>query len=261
MNISFKESFYVKKIPNKSGSFGYLAKHRHLEDNMAIKIVNNLALNKEAVLKSLLSKDYINESGYPVDTYEVDNVTKGYIIRYFDKSHTFDYCITRDNFTHNERVKASIDCSKQLKQLHSYGFLFNDISSKNQLIDEDSGHLIDFDAATKGKAKLVETSFNLSLNGRTLLPSQNLDKLKQALVNLSLIYQIDIEELIANRSSDVNTLFSIFKDNKEVYKLLYSYLSCDDTKPYFDILENYLQDEEKVAYDRATVYKKTLTLI
>lgn len=94
-----------------------------------------------------------------------------------------------------------------------------------------------------------------------LSPSYNTDKLKQALTNLSLIYKINFEEVINERTNDVNSLFSLFKDNKEVFNLLYSYLSCDNSKPYFDVLKDSLEDEEKIIFESAKIYRKTNNLV
>ena len=62
----------------------------------------------------------------------------------------------------------------------------------------------------------TESHYELTLNGRMLSPSYNTDKLKQALTNLSLIYKINFEEVINDRTNDVNSLFSLFKDNRYV---------------------------------------------
>lgn len=93
-----------------------------------------------------------------------------------------------------------------------------------------------------------------------LSPSYNTDKLKQALTNLSLIYKINFEEVINDRTNDINSLFSLFKDNKEIFNLLYSYLSCDSSKPYFDVLKDSLEDEEKIIFESAKIYRKTNNL-
>ena len=48
----------------------------------------------------------------------------------------------------------------------------------------------------------------------------------------------------------------MFKDNKEVFNLLYSYLSCDNSKPYFEELKDTLKDEDKVMFESAKIYRK-----
>ena len=72
----------------------------------------------------------------------------------------------RDMFTHKERLKASIDCTRQLKELHNKGFFLNDIALSNSHIDKDGGHLIDFDSATKRSPKKTESHYELTLNGK-----------------------------------------------------------------------------------------------
>ena len=62
-------------------------------------------------------------------------------------------------FTHKERLKATLDCTNQLKELHNKGYLLNDIALTNQLIDKDGGHLIDFDSATKISPKKTESHY------------------------------------------------------------------------------------------------------
>ena len=261
MNISFREACFIKKLPNMEGSFGYLATHKTLPNRTVIKVINNLTKEKESTIRELIGEKKIQGSGYPIDEYSVDNKLQGFIMPYYSHSHTFDYIVNRDMFTHKERLKTSIDCTRQLKELHNKGFFLNDIALSNSLIDKDGGHLIDFDSATKRSPKKTESHYELTLNGKILRPSYNTDKLKQALTNLSIIYGINFEEVIKDRTTDVNGLFSLFKDNKEIFNLLYSYLSCDSSKPYFDVLIDTLEDEEKVMFESDKIYRKTNSLV
>ncbi len=258
MNISLKESLFVKRLPNMEGAFGYLATHRSLDDNTVIKVINNLTKEKEDIIKELVESEIITGSGYPIDEYRVDNSLKGFIMYYYPYSFTFDYVLNRNVFTYEERLKACIDCTRQLKELHNKGYFLNDIALSNSLIDKDGGHLIDFDSTTKRCPKKTESHYELTLNGKVLRPSYNIDKLKQALTNLSLLYNINFEDVIINRTSDVNGIFSLFKDNRELYNLLYSYLSCNDIKLYFDDIIDNFQDEEKVIIEGAKIYRKIL---
>ena len=261
MNISFRESCFIKKLPNMEGAFGYLATHKTLPNGLVIKVINNINLEKESTIEELLKSKAIKNSGYPLEEYKVDDKLLGFIMPFFNKSHTFDYVINREMFTHEERLKAAIDCTIQLKQFHDKGYLLNDIALSNQLIDKQGGHLIDFDAASKSSSKKTESHYNLTLNGRKLNPSYNTDKIRQVLTNLSLIYKINFEEVIKDRTNDVNSLFSLFKDNKEIFNLLYSYLSCNSSKPYFDILKDTLEDKEKVMFESDKIYRKTNNLV
>ena len=256
MNISFRESCFVKKIPNMEGAFGYLATHKTLPNGTVIKVINNLSLEKESIIKELVNEKEIEGSGYPIDEYKVDNKLQGFIMYYYNHSYTFSYVINRDMFSHEEKLKASIDCTNQLKELHNKGYLLNDIALSNSLIDKEGGHLIDFDGATKNSPKKAESHYELTINGKIIRTSYNTDKLKQALTNLSLIYNINLEEIIHYRTNDVNSIFSLFKDNKEVFNLLYSYLSCDNSKPYFEELKDTLKDEDKVMFESAKIYRK-----
>lgn len=261
MNISFRESCFIKKLPNMEGAFGYLATHKTLPNGLVIKVINNLNLEKESTIEELLKSKAIKNSGYPLEEYREDGKLQGFIMPFFNKAYTFDYVINREMFTHEERLKAAIDCTIQLKQFHKKGYFLNDIALSNQLIDKKGGHLIDFDAASKSNSKKTESHYNLTLNGRKLNPSYNTDKIRQALTNLSLIYKINFEEIINDKTTDVNSLFSLFKDNKEIFNLLYSYLSSDSSKPYFDILKDNLKDEEKVMFESAKIYRKTNNLV
>ena len=42
MNISFRESCFIKKLPNMKDAFGYLTTHKTLPDSKVIKVINNL---------------------------------------------------------------------------------------------------------------------------------------------------------------------------------------------------------------------------
>ena len=209
-------------------------------------------------LEYLINKPYILGSGIPIDEFFINDSFKGVVINYFKDAVSFSKV---NNFSIEEKIKACNDISRQLNELHDYGMCFNDIQCDNLLIDKDGGHLIDFDSATKRSPKKTESHYELTLNGRMLSPSYNTDKLKQALTNLSLIYKINFEEIINDRTNDINSLFSLFKDNKEIFNLLYSYLSCDNSKPYFDVLKDSLEDEEKIIFESAKIYRKTNNLV
>ena len=43
MNISFKESYFIKKLPNMRGSFGYLATYKSLPKGTVIKVINDIS--------------------------------------------------------------------------------------------------------------------------------------------------------------------------------------------------------------------------
>ena len=261
MNLSYVNSLKIKKIPNLKGSFGFLATHKSLGEGQVIKVLNTNHEGKRNIIKKLLKEGFIEGSGYPLDEYLVNGKFKGYIMPYYKEAYKFKKAIASDLFTYQERLKACLDCTNQLKQIHQRHFIFNDVSLSNQLIDNKGGHLIDLDAITTLNAKKIETHYNIALNGTLLNPSYNLDKIEQALTNLSLIYQIDFEEVINNRTNDVKSLFSLFKDNRDIYNLFYSYLSCDNTKPYFDILLKTLKDEERVNYQKNKIYKKIQRLV
>ena len=261
MNISFKESYFIKKLPNMKGSFGYLATYKSLPKGTVIKVINDISEDKKNTIKELVKKEPIENSGYPLEEYKIDGKLQGFIMQFFSTSYTFDYIVNRKMFTHKERLKASIDCSKQLKELHDRGYILNDIALSNQLIDKDNGHLIDFDAASSNENKKKESHYELFLNGKRLIPSYNNDKIKQALTNLSIIYKIDFEDIIYNRTDDINSIFYLFKDNKDIFNLLVSYLSSDNCTPYFDELKNALIDEERVLFDSAKIYRKTNYLV
>ena len=98
MNISFKESCFIKKLPNMEGAFGYLATHKTLTDGTVIKVINNLTKEKESTIRELIGDKKIEGSGYPIDEYKVDNKLQGFIMPYYPHSHTFDYIINRDMF-------------------------------------------------------------------------------------------------------------------------------------------------------------------
>lgn len=261
MNISFRESFLLKKIPEMEGAFGFLATYKSLPKGTVIKVLNSESNLKRRNIKRLLRGNFIENSGYPLDYYSVDEHFRGFIMLYFDKALTFEEEIKNAHFTHREKMKAAIDCARQLKQLHKQGFLFNDIALSNQLIDKDGGHLVDFDAVTKGQNETsVETHYDLILGGTKLSSSYNLDRLYQAITNLSLLYGIDLEEIII-KMPNIKSIIGIFKENKDIYYLLESYLSNDNNSPYFDVLEKSLQDENRILVESAKIYRKTNNLV
>lgn len=261
MNINCVEYNNLKKIPTMNGSYGYLATYKGLDEDKVIKILCDEHEKKEKIINRFIDQKFIKGSGCPIEKFYVSNKFIGFIMYFYKDALTFEDCIYKNKFNYQEHLKAVLDCCNQLREIHKRNLVFNDVALRNQLIDKNGGHLVDFDAVTEKTENLIETHYNLTLSGKVIPSCYNLDKLKQALANLSLIYGINFEDIIYIKGFDVTSLFRIFKYNKEIYNLLDSYLCNDQSKPYFDILKDYLYDEEKVAYDRATVYKKTLTLI
>ncbi len=261
MNISYKEYLNLTRIPNMEGAFGYLVTHNDLKDNTVIKVVNDINIEKTSMLAFLLCKDFIKDSGYPIDLFRVENEIKGYLLKFYPNSCNF-YCVVKGSeFTYQERLKASLDCTEQLRQVHSYNLLFNDIALKNLLIDKKGGHLIDFDAITHEYMSDGERHYDLTNNYFILPSGYNLEKLKLAITNLSLIYEIDLEEMILDGTMEAKSIISLFKDNKDIYDLLESYLGSDTNTPYFDILRESLKDEEKANYEKGKIRKRFLNSI
>ena len=145
-----------------------------------------------------------------------------------------------------ENLVASID----------EGCSFSDALKANEAFDEYMINLVNI-GETSGNMDTVMAS----LSDYYFRIDDITDKLKQALTNLALIYKINFEEVINDRTNDINSLFSLFKDNKEVFNLLYSYLSCDNSKPYFDVLKDSLEDEEKIIFESDKIYRKTNNLV
>ena len=60
---------------------------------------------------------------------------------------------------------------------------------------------------------------------------------------------------------NIKSIIGIFKENKDIYYLLESYLSNDNNSPYFDVLEKSLQDENRILVESAKIYRKTNNLV
>ena len=58
MNISFRESCFIKKLPNREGSFGYLATHKTLPNGTVIKVINNLTKKRIYYKRIIRRKKY-----------------------------------------------------------------------------------------------------------------------------------------------------------------------------------------------------------
>lgn len=261
MNFNFSDSFLIKRVQNKEGTFGYLANHKDLDDDSIIKIIKCMESEKEDIINFFLANPFIKDSGQPIDDFRVDDRLMGYVERYYRDALTFNDAINSNKFSYKERLNASIQVSKQLREIHKHDLLFNDICLQNQLIDKNSGHLIDFDAVTTKDINSFETHYVLKSRGKELDNDSNMDKLKQAITNLSLIYQIDIEEIILYTTRDVNNIIGLFKDNRDIFNLLNSYLDIYQDTPYFDILEKNLADEEKTIFEAGKVRQKINRII
>ena len=80
----------------------------------------------------------------------------------------------------------------------------------------------------------------------------------------NLLEHTQLNEIIYNKINELLEEYKMIiqtKDNKEIFNLLYSYLSSDSSKPYFDILKDNLKDEEKVMFESAKIYRKTNNLV
>lgn len=209
-----------------------------------------LSADDKKILDYLFEKPYINNSGQPIDKLFVDDEISGVVMHYFDKSVSF-----RDaySFPLDLKIRACLDIDNQLKTLHKYGVCFNDVHIDNFLIDEESGHLVDFESVTflDEDYSLVryylrydeEKGFDVSKNG---------DNYKALISYFSLIYGIDIEELFGkDRILYISLLDNFFKNTSisNMVSVVNKNMLLDCPIPNIVDFLPFISDEERVNYD------------
>ena len=243
-------------------------KLQRLSKSYKLKIKDNYLLksfsfddSNRSLFSDLLKKPYIINSGSPIDFLVINHITSGIIMYYYNKAVLFRNAIS---YPLNLKVKACLDIEKQLEQLHSYGVCFNDIHIDNLLIDEDSGHLVDFEAISylDGKRSLSRYFLKYDLLGRFDI-SFNADNYKALICYFSLIYGIDIESVFYKRRYvSINEIVEFFKETS-IYQLICdankNILLGDEITKFVDFLPFFLE-EERVCYD-SNILKKKINLL
>ena len=221
-----------------------------VKENFLLKRYRVLCDDEKIILDYLFEKPHINNSGQPIDKLFVDGVISGVVMYYFDKSVSF-----RDaySFPLDLKIRACLDIDNQLKTLHKYGVCFNDVHIDNFLIDEESGHLVDFESATflDEDSSLVryylrydeEKGFDVSKNG---------DNYKALISYFSLIYGIDIEELFEKDGIlYISLLDNFLKDTSisNMVSVANRNMLLDCPIPNIVDFLPFISDEERVNYD------------
>lgn len=245
---------------NTSGSSGNLYKDKNRD--IVLKIFRNKYMlnNRKVIIEKLLSITYVENSGYPVDLLYLDGNFCGYVSKYFADSFMFD-SKEIEMFSFREKIKAIFDVDSQLKVLHDNDIIFHDMNSSNLLIDNNGGHIIDFeDVRYKGLCGRFLSKYLLEYDGREIFFSKKEDQLKLLVSIFSLLFDYDLEEYFLGFDPDISILADIVSNDKIIYEFVISCLlelnnKNSDTLPYFSEILGDL-DEDRVNYDKRLVKSK-----
>lgn len=239
------------RLKTKFGANGinYVDKQR----GILIKRFNSLLQieEREKTLDYLMLFSSIKGSGYPQELLTYDGQVEGYVTTYFEGALPFGTC---NHFTFSEKIHAMKDTTYQLKQIHNRGIIFNDMNMGNQLISPQGGHLVDFeDVWPQTKRYNPKARYFLYYHKDYLPSSKKQDQLKQYIVDLGLLYDINLERFYyqLGRVEDLPELFSV---NQDISQFLEDNIQkLDDPNEelleYFDELLPKLEDEEKIKWE------------
>ncbi len=215
---------------------------------------------REKMLDYLLLFSPIKGSGYPKEILSINGETEGYVSTYFENSTPFN---KTNHFCFSEKIKAMKDVTFQLQEVHKRGIIFHDMNSANQLINQNGGHLVDFeDTYIPTRRYPASVKYFLYYKKKYLKTSMKQDQIKQYISNIGLLYDIDLESYFYKRGS-LEELPQLVKEEPSLAAFLQENIEkledeSIDTLDYFTDWKEDLNDEQKQAYYRQKLQENTI---
>ena len=204
---------------------------------------------KEKNIDYMLNKNYIKESGYPIEKIYNKETNKfiGFSQKYYKNSKNFRELIEQSNITHEYKIKIIKDIYKQIKEIHEHGIIIHDMHLDNMIANE-KGHLIDLDeVTTPGNEMKFKQYYTIAKDKDTPflnISTTQTDNIKAVINSLSIIYNYDFELEIVKQQN----LKDFLEKHKNVFsKELYEYLriifELKETIYFDEILEDIKEDK------------------
>ena len=229
-----------------------------IKDNFLLKKNRHASSETRLIFDYLFGKPYIENSGEPIDDLIINEEYKGIAMYYFKEAIPFSKA---SHFTLDKKIKAITDADNQLNTLHCYDLCFNDMHTSNLLIDVNGGHLIDFDTVTFGDEELSYTRFYLSHKDEIFDVSFNADNYKALISYFSLIYSIELEEVLVEGGLLDLSLLEEFLKGTSIFSLIgvaNKNMLLDCPIPSIADFLPFVSDLERVNYDRDLIKSKVL---
>ncbi len=193
---------------------------------------------KEQV-RRLVQAPQVKNTAYPIDTVKVSGKIIGYICTWYYQAYSHSYVLSTNipNFNQEQKEKAVLDTTKQLKEFHQNGFILSDVRLANHLIDKNGGHLIDFeDTLVAGCEKVTPAPFYFFHLENGLLvknpSSQEEDRRKQALTHISFLLNVNLEYVMHQLQQQSFHLIDCFRKEPMMQEIMKD-LFYEKNIPYF----------------------------
>lgn len=262
MRLSQEDISFFKKLSFSNGknSIFYLDSSEEL---LLKKFRNDKYYDhKFENIEYLLLFPIIKNSAYPIESLIIEDESVGYTCKFYENAKCF---CDENSFSFKQKHQAIRDCCMQLNTLHHYGAIFNDMNCHNQLISETGGHLIDFENVfiPEKFSHIPSKSYHLYSSKEIVKISKKSDQVRQYIISLGLLYEINLEILFSKANSDVELLYYLFDMNEDINCFLHRCLPClhdSDVEvfDYFDSLLPKLSDEEKLEYEKGKLREKRI---
>ena len=231
-----------------------------IKDNFLLKKNRYASSETRLIFDYLFGKPYIENSGEPIDDLIIDEEYKGIVMYYFKDAIPF---AKASHFLLDKKIKAITDTDNQLNTLHRYNLCFNDVHTSNLLIDSNGGYLIDFDSVAFCDDDISYTRFYLYYKDKNFDVSFNADNYKALISYFSLIYGIELENILVKDGLLDLSLLEEFLKGTSVFPLIgvaNKNILLDCPIPNIVDFLPFISDEERVNYDINILRDKVKTL-
>ena len=227
-----------------------------LNDEELLKIYHDVYFfmeEREENTDFLLNTAFIKHSSYPLQKVYINNEYRGYTMPYIKNAKTFSSLLEKDEYSYNEKIKATKDVSRALAELHKRGIVFGDIHSDNMIINSTGGYLIDLDDIRLPQNIMkFQVMYNIKKDKKHFITRENecTDNIKALHSFLSIILGINVEELAMSfGQKGLTQYFKSVTGELDFYKFIKEELNNFDKTPvYFHNIVDEILDEEKVEF-------------
>lgn len=217
-------------------------------------------------INEIISKEVLVEGvAFPICSIYDNLDLIAIVIPWFRDTMTFKRAILDEDLAFAIRIRAIDDIVRQLKAIHKFGITPRDIHLKNYLIDYSGrGYTVDID----GGCLLRGPHHNAVMNRIETSSCIQSDLINQFTCAISLVLGVDFSQVFLGNPYSSKSVWEIEKNYKnsrlagimhEVDNNVNEYFSalCGEycQRLYFDEINSFWKDEEKVNYVRKKVKK------
>lgn len=207
MNINFNDLRQFKEL-NVDGSTN-TAGNMYLHDNKLYKVLKDRYFFVDEIKRNIhfLEEKNFNNMPHIFEDINIDNEFMGYVMEYIPNSITLKKFVNSNGLLeYNKKIEYIEKLYCLLRSLHSYDITLGDIHLDNILLNNNDIYMIDFDyMCFLGDEFKFQQKYIIIVNGKRLvMSSKYVDNIKMMLCSLSMLYGIDLENIIDKKDASLD---------------------------------------------------------